>query len=147
MFTGQLSFFDPLASGSSAKPMVSLDQFSGRRGLLVALIDDVGHPMTGRRIQWLQRHSGELTKAGVPLAVVLHNQPHTLANFRSSCPMSLSFPMLADPAGCLRKHFSLSHHATLLLFDHSQKLRDQWEMHGVQLWPRMAVLEDAVATL
>lgn len=119
----------------------------GRNGLLLGFIGSVWDTSSVRRILWLQHYSERFSEMGAPAAVVVREQPSTLAGFYASSPMPVQCLLLADVGGTVHRLYNMMHHAGLLLLDNQLVLRQKWLMPGDRVWPRLQEIEKAVREL
>lgn len=119
----------------------------GAKGVLLGFIGDVWLPANVRRLQWLQRYTPTLQRAGVMVATLIPNETHTLYNFYISSPVPPQFPLLADADRRVHRAYQLDHRATLLLVDHQRQLHETWCVTEKQIWIDVSLLLRAAARL
>jgi peroxiredoxin len=92
---------------------------------------------------WLQRHAGVFMRAGVNLAMVICDQPHTLYGFRVSSPLPLEFPLLADVDHAIHGLYNMDDLCGLVMLDSSRTIRHKWLVPDERVWPNVNELLDA----
>jgi peroxiredoxin len=119
----------------------------GRNGALLGFAGDIWQPMSMRRIVALQRHACTFDMMGVNIVLVMRDSPHTLNDFRSSSPLPLPFPLLADTDGYIHLMYGMDHEPGLLLVDRSRVLRRRWLVTENAMWPSVNELVHAAQQL
>lgn len=122
----------------------SLDELMGQNGMLLGFIGDIWHPISVRRVLWLQRHVQKFAVMGTPVALLIRDYPHTLYGFHMSSPLPVPFPLLADSDGHIHKQYCMDRHPGLLLIDREHRLREKWLMPDDRVWPKLQELSNAV---
>jgi len=125
----------------------TLSYLIGERGLLLGFTNDIWLPASIRRILWMQRHAAKIMNEGVNVAIVLHNQPHTLYGFYVSSPVPLPFPLLADVNHQVHAMYNMASHPGMILIDANCITREKWLMPDERLWPKSREIIDAVHLL
>jgi len=130
-----------------ANHCISLEHLMGKAGVLLGFIGDIWHPISVRRILWLQRHLSKFAEHGTPVALVVRDYPHTLDAFHTSSPLPVPFQLLADTDGGVHMHYQMDRHPGLLLIDRDLMLRQKWLMPDDRVWPKIHELLEATANL
>lgn len=125
----------------------SLPFLMGDSGLLLGFVNDIALTSTIRRAQWLQSHHAVLQRLGLHVALVIPNQPHTLANFYTSCPVPPDFTLLADDDRTLHRLFQLNRRAGLVLIARDLTVIAQWAVPEEKTWPDLAAIMYAAELL
>jgi len=119
----------------------------GGTGILLGFIGDIWQPTSVRRILWLQRHLHKFALMGTPIALLVHDEPHTLYGFHSSSPLPVPFPLLADRDGSVHRSHAMDRHPGLLLLDHHLIVREKWLVPDDRVWPKINELMGAIESL
>jgi alkyl hydroperoxide reductase subunit AhpC len=116
----------------------------GSNGLLLGFLVDVWLSASVRRIIWLQRHTYSFLRAGVQVAVVVCDQPHTLYGYSISSPSELPFPLLADVNTQVHRLYNMVNHPGLVLLDSQQTIRHKWLMPDERVWPKIQEMQEVL---
>lgn len=119
----------------------------GEKGVILGFIGDIWHATSVRRILWLQHNLHKLAMMGTPVMLMVRDHPTTLYGFHASTPLPVPFPMLADEKGNVHSKFNMDRHPGLVLIDGDLHIRAKWLMPSERVWPKVAEIEQAIATL
>lgn len=149
--TDPAAMLGPIPSGfmalDHAGEPVMLAGLMGELGLLLAFVNDISLSTTIRRALWLQSNLITLRRLGIRVALVVPNQPHTLANFYSSSPVPPEFTLLADEDRQLRRLFQLNRRAGLVLIARDRQVIAQWVVPEEKTWPDIIAITRVAQTL
>lgn len=115
--------------------LLTRQQVTGPRGLLLGFTDDAWQPASVRRILWLQRHALRFQRLGVHIALLLCDKPHALYGFYMSSASPLLFPLLADADRHVHQAYHMDRYAGLVLVDAQNCIRDKWLVPDERVWP------------
>jgi peroxiredoxin len=127
--------------------LLTRDQVTGPRGLLLGFTGDTWQPASVRRILWLQRHALRFERQGVHIALLLCDKPHALYGFYMSSASPLQFPLLADADRRVHRAYSMDHYSGLVLVDTDGSIRDKWLVPDERVWPHAQELLQSFGAL
>ncbi len=127
--------------------LLTREQVSGPRGLLLGFTGDTWQPASVRRILWLQRHAQRFQRLGVYIALLLCDKPHSLYGFYMSSASPLLFPLLADVDRRVHQIYSMDRYSGLVLIDAAGCIRDKWLVPDERVWPHAQELTQSFSAL
>lgn len=122
-----------------------LDSLMYEHGVVIGFIKDIWVPASIRRILFMQKHHRKFHEAGVNIALIIADQPHTLHSFHLSSEVKVNVPLLADPELEAHTLYNMQHPG-LVLVDRQHTIRKKWLIPEECVWLRSKELLTQVHT-